>query len=186
VAQDGAGQAFHFGSLRTTVAAIVPIARAFALSEGGYALNVSRRRDLGRLQEEIEELFSDLWQVPRFTGVRRAFRPAVDCYRTDDPATLTVVIELPGVDAEAVDVAVADRALVVTGERRRPDSMRGKVFQQIEIEYGPFERHVPLGVDLDAGAARASFERGVLTIVLPIAQRSAGRVQVQVEIRRQT
>ena len=32
------------------------------------------RRDVDKLQEEIEELFADLWQVPRFSGIRRGFR----------------------------------------------------------------------------------------------------------------
>ena len=36
------------------------------------------RRDVDKLQEEIEELFADLWQVPRFSGIRRGFRPNVD------------------------------------------------------------------------------------------------------------
>ena len=43
------------------------------------------RRDIDRLQGEIEELFADLWQVPRFTGMRRGFRPAVDCFHTTEP-----------------------------------------------------------------------------------------------------
>ena len=56
------------------------------------------RRDVDKLQEEIEELFADLWQVPRFSGLRTGFRPNVDSYHTDEPHQLTVVIELPGVD----------------------------------------------------------------------------------------
>jgi len=48
-----------------------------------------------KLQEEIEELFADLWQVPRFTGLRRGFRPNVDSFHTDDPHELTVIAELP-------------------------------------------------------------------------------------------
>ena len=59
---------------------------------------------MDRLQDEIEELFADLWQVPRFTGLRRGFRPAVDCFRSDDPPELVVVVELagrrPGVDRD--------------------------------------------------------------------------------------
>ena len=43
------------------------------------------RRDVDKLQEEIEELFADLWQVPRFSGIRHGFRPNVDCFHTDDP-----------------------------------------------------------------------------------------------------
>ena len=40
------------------------------------------RRNIDRLQGEIEELFADLWQVPRFSGIRKGFRPAVDCFFT--------------------------------------------------------------------------------------------------------
>src|SRR5436305_696949 len=47
-----------------------------------------RRRDVDELRGEIEELFADLWQVPRFSGIRHGFRPQCDCFRTDDPPAL--------------------------------------------------------------------------------------------------
>ena len=144
---------------------------------------MSGRRDIGRLQAEIEELFSDLWQVPRFTGARRGFRPSVDCYRTADPPALTVVVELAGVDPDTVEVVAVDRALVVSGVRKRPEAVQGQVYQQIEIEYGPFQRHIPLAADVDSGEARATYERGLLTIVLPIAPQPAGPVGVPVDVR---
>ena len=59
--------------------------------------------------DEIEELFADLWQVPRFTGARRGFRPNVDSYHTDEPHELTVVVELPGVDPESLAIVVGER-----------------------------------------------------------------------------
>lgn len=120
------------------------------------------------LQEEIEELFAELWQVPRFAGLRRGFRPNVDCFHTDDPHTLTVVVELPGVDPATVQVVASERTLVVAGERPRPH-VRGRVYQQMEIDHGPFRRRVRLAEDVDAGRARASYEHGVLTIELPVA-----------------
>ena len=49
-------------------------------------------RDIDQLQREIQELFSDLWQVPRFAGTRRGFRPQADCYRTDDPPEIHVIV----------------------------------------------------------------------------------------------
>src|SRR4051812_22602122 len=56
---------------------------------------MERKRNMDELQQEIQELFSDLWQVPRFSGLRAGFRPHVDCFRTDD--ALTVVVEIPGI-----------------------------------------------------------------------------------------
>jgi HSP20 family protein len=139
------------------------------------------RRDVDKLQEEIEELFADLWQVPRFSGVRRGFRPNVDCFHTDDPHALTVVVELPGVDASSVQVIVGERVLVIAGERTRP-KMPGRVYQQMEIEVGPFHRQVRLAEDVDPSRARATLEQGVLTIELPVVEDAPppGRVVIEV------
>ena len=101
------------------------------------------RRDVDKLQEEIEELFADLWQVPRFSCIRHGFRPNVDCFHTDDPHALTVVVELPGVEPTSLQVVAGERVLAIAGERKRPQ-VPGRVYQQMEIEYGPFQRQVRL------------------------------------------
>jgi HSP20 family protein len=136
--------------------------------------------DPDKLQAEIEQLFADLWQVPRFTGRRQGFRPNVDCFHTDEPHALTVVIELPGVDPESVRVVAGERLLAIAGERRRP-RVPGRVYQQMEIEYGPFQRQVSLAEDVDPEHATARFEHGVLTVQLPVAERvSHGQVTIEV------
>jgi HSP20 family protein len=139
------------------------------------------RRDVDRLQEEIEELFADLWQVPRFVGARHGFRPNVDCFHTANPHQLTVVVELPGVDPATVQVVAAERLLVVAGERVRPTAP-GRVYQQMEIEYGPFHRQIRLAENVDPQRARARFEHGVLTVELPVVERQpSGRIRIVVE-----
>jgi HSP20 family protein len=142
-------------------------------------------RDPDRLQEEIEELFADLWQVPRFSGMRRGFRPNVDSYHTQDPHELTVVVELPGVDPETLELVVGERALLVAGERTRP-KVEGRVYQQMEIEHGPFRRRIRLPEDVDPDAAHASYERGVLTVTLPVTEPAPEppRGRITVEVRR--
>ena len=142
-----------------------------------------RRRDLDDLQAEIQELFADLWQVPRFAGLRRGFRPQCDCFRTDDPSVLHVVVELPGVDPETIAVATSGRALVIAGERERPLAP-GARYQSMEIEYGAFERRVELGEDVDAARANATYERGMLKVVLPVAQRDTEQERTPIEVRR--
>lgn len=140
------------------------------------------RRDVDKLQEEIEELFADLWQVPRFSGMRHGFRPNVDCFHTDDPHALTVVVELPGVDPASVQVVAGERVLAIAGERTRP-KVPGRVYQQMEIEVGPFHRQVRLAEDVDPERAKASFEHGVLTIELPVVEQAPppGRYRITVE-----
>jgi HSP20 family protein len=142
-----------------------------------------KRNDIDQVKSEMEELFADLCQVPRLTGQRRAFRPLIDVYRTEDPPTLTVVVELAGVDPADVELAVADGVLAIAGNRVR-ERVPGRVYQHMEIDYGPFGRRIPLSEPVDADGAEASYARGVLTIVLPIATRPSGPVKVAVTARR--
>jgi len=133
------------------------------------------------LQREIQELFSDLWQVPRFSGLRAGFRPHVDCFRGD--TELTVVVELPGVDPDAVELAVAEGNLFLAGRRERPRG-EGQVYQQMEIDYGTFRRQIALNADVDVTKASASYDRGMLTIVLPLAQRPPAAEKVVIAVMR--
>ena len=140
------------------------------------------RRDVDKLQEEIEELFADLWQVPRFSGIRHGFRPNVDCFHSDDPHTLTVVVELPGVDPQSVQVVAGERVLAIAGERKRP-RVPGRVYQQMEIETGPFQRQVRLVEDVDPSRATATLENGVLTVVLPVDEQATVTGQITIAVR---
>lgn len=141
-------------------------------------------RDIGRIQAELEELFADLWQVPGFAGLRRGFRPHVDCYRADDPPSLTIVVDLAGIDPADVELAVVERMLLIAGVRRRRAPESRVSYRQMELDYGRFERQVSLGDDVDAAAAEATYERGLLTIVLPITERpKAERAKITVKAR---
>jgi HSP20 family protein len=142
---------------------------------------MERRRGL---KNEIDELFAELWQVSRLGGARRGFRPHVDSFRSEDPPSFTVVVEIAGIDPDHVNVTAVEGALVIAGVRRR-QACEGRVYQQIEIEYGPFERLVQLPDDVDLTQAEAGYDRGVLTIEIPIAEKSLRAERVPIEIRRQ-
>ena len=121
------------------------------------------------------------WQANGFF-IRRGFRPEVDCYVTDEPSQLTVVVALPGVDPDAIEIAATARTIAVTGERRR-DRVEGAVYQQMEIEYGPFQRRIPLDEPVDAKAASARYDQGMLIVTLPIAPRAPQAERVAIVIR---
>lgn len=142
-----------------------------------YDVAMPRRRDL---QSEIEELFSELWQVPRFAGRRTGFRPRVDCYSTE--SEITVLMELPGVDPACVRIHATPTALVVSGERPRP-RVPGAVYQLLEIDHGPFERTLRFGEEVDVEASTAAYRDGLLRIVLPLARTSTGPVSVPIELK---
>jgi HSP20 family protein len=145
---------------------------------------VPPRRDIERLQTEVEELFADLWQLPHFVSSRAGFRPPVDCFRSTKHSQLVVVVELAGVDPDALTLAVDGRELVIAGERKR-EREEGRVYQLMEIEDGPFERRIPLAPDVDVKRARAQYDRGLLTVLFPLTKPRtlSGRVVIQVRTR---
>ena len=148
---------------------------------------MQKRRDVHRIHEELEELFADLWQVPGFAGLRRGFRPQVDCYRTDDPPAVTVVVDLAGIDPEQVSIEVAERTVLISGVRRRPKLNCRVSYRQMEIEEGPFQRRITLAEDVDPSSGEASYDRGLLTVVLPLAPKPpAGSVTIVLGRRRAT
>lgn len=118
-------------------------------------------------RDDVDRLFADLFPGGRH-GASNEARAPVDVYLTDGPPpALTVEIDVAGVDPTQVDVALVEDVLVVRGERRRAGAGR-RVYQHAEIAWGPFERRLRLGVAVDAGAATASYEAGILRILLPL------------------
>jgi HSP20 family protein len=139
------------------------------------------RDPIDRIRGEMEELFADLWQVPRFTRRRGGFRPPVDVYRSER-GEMTVVVELPGVDPQRIQILVDDQTLVIAGERRRP-RCTGRVYQQMELDYGRFQRQIPLEPGIDGEGCKASYRRGVLTIVLPAAKKPSAPARVTISVK---
>ncbi len=130
-----------------------------------------------RMRREIDELFGDVFE--RSTGLRgRGFSPSVDVYYEDDPPRAVVRAELAGVDLDDVALEIRGRQLLIAGERR-PVEAAGRLYQQIEVEHGPFRRVVELGTDVVAEDARASYEDGVLQVEVPLARPATRRVEIE-------
>ena len=145
-------------------------------------MEVAGRRDIDRLRGEIDELFADLWQIPRFAGLRAGFRPQIDCLISDEPPCVTVVADLAGIEPDTVEVLVTGRDLVIAGERPRP-ALDGSRYHQMEIDYGPFRRAITLPADVDVERGEARYERGLLVVTLPFAPRPAAQARVPIEVR---
>ncbi|HEX2416307.1 MAG TPA: Hsp20/alpha crystallin family protein [Thermoleophilaceae bacterium] len=144
---------------------------------------MSSQRDLfanfDRMRREIDELFGDVFE--RQTGLRgRGFSPSVDVYYTDSPPRAVVKADLSGIDITDVALEIRGRQLLIAGERR-PAEAAGRLYQQIEIEHGPFRRLVELGAEVVAESARASYEDGMLEVEIPLArpEQSVRRVPIE-------
>ena len=85
-------------------------------------------------------------------------------------------------DIQDVALEIRGRQLLIAGERR-PAAASGRLYQQIEIENGPFRRLVELGVDVVADQARASYEDGILEVEIPLARPDETVRRVRIEPR---
>lgn len=132
-----------------------------------------------RMRREIDALFGDIWGRAGLTQRKVGFSPRVDVYYCPDPPRVIVQADLAGVEVDGVNLEIRGRTLVISGERGAHEG-EGRVYQQIEIESGPFVREIQIGADVDSQAAKASYEDGVLRIELPI---SEGAEVTQVPIR---
>ncbi len=113
--------------------------------------------------EQAERLHRRFFQVHRLIASRPAWEPPVDIIETGDAIVITVV--LPGVSPDAIKVAVAEDALVVSGERTLNIAPDTAVIHRLEIPYGRFERRIQLPLwHLHPG--EPSYANGCLTIPL--------------------
>jgi HSP20 family protein len=121
-----------------------------------------------RMRREMDELFGDVFERTGLSRRRAGFSPAVDVAFASDPPRAIVTAELAGIAPEEIGLEIQGRKLIITG-RRDPATVEGDMYQQVEIERGPFRRSVELGVEVDAGAAKARYEDGMLVVELPLA-----------------
>jgi len=106
---------------------------------------------------------ADPWLVRVVPGGR--WRPNVDVYET--PHALLVIVELAGVDPDALDVQLFTDALAIEGVRRLPPPEEDAVYREATIAQGPFRVDVPLPAPVDAESVTAEEAHGILTIRLP-------------------
>ena len=108
------------------------------------------------------------------------FAPASDAASTEDAYEINM--ELPGVAADDIDIAVNDGQLTVRGEKRFQREEKGRTYYFSEREYGAFQRSFRLPSDADADNVAADFLNGVLTVRIPKTkprQESAKKIQIR-------
>ena len=135
-----------------------------------------------RMRREMDELFGDVFSAGITSRKRGGFTPAVDVfYETpagDEPARAVVHAELAGIDIDEIGLEIQGRELVLAGHRRPVDS-EGRLYQQLEIDFGPFRRVIPLGADVVADAARATYRDGILRVELPLVRPVKRTVKIE-------
>jgi HSP20 family protein len=117
-------------------------------------------RDFDRLTEQI------------FGGVRGMRVLPMEAYRRGDQ--FFVHLDLPGVNPDDVNITLERNVVAIRAERRSPH-MEGDEVLIDERPRGSFTRQLFLGENLDADRLNASYDKGVLTLTIPVSEQAKPR-----------
>ncbi len=121
-------------------------------------------RDFDRL---FQQLVGDTSRRSTAVGI------PMDAYRKEEQFLLQ--FDLPGVDAESIELTVDNNTLTVRAERQAPVLAQGIEALIAERAHGVFTRQILLGDNLDTSKIDAQFSDGVLTLAIPVAEEAKPR-----------
>lgn len=131
-------------------------------------------RDLQKMHEEMDRLFSGFWPKADRDGAEiAAWRPAIDMYEEKD--RIVVKAELPGVRKEDLALSLTEDILTIKGERKYEKEEKRENYYRLEGSYGTFQRALQLPRSVKSDAVAAEFRDGVLKITLPKSEESKTR-----------
>lgn len=122
--------------------------------------------------EEMERRFEDILGRPflpavwrRIPTVEMGWAPAIEVFEKEDK--FVVKAELPGMKEEDIDISVIGDTLTIKGERKAESEVKEEDYYCCERSYGSFSRSIAVPSNVDAKKIEASYEDGVLEVILP-------------------
>src|SRR6185312_16782692 len=94
------------------------------------------------LMDEAERMHRQFFRLTTSSRARMTWQPPLDVF--EDEREVVIVVAMPGVPADAVEVVQEPAALIVRGTRPLPLAGSRHRVRQLEIPYGAFERRIAL------------------------------------------
>lgn len=136
-------------------------------------------RDIDMMQRQMNRLFDEMMsygsgesEIESSEGM--SFVPAAELHET--PESITLRMEVPGVEPKDLDVKVTAEAVAIQGERKSEIKHDDKGMHRSEFRYGSFRRVIPLPARIQNDKVQAEFKHGVLHLTLPKAEEERNRV----------
>lgn len=135
------------------------------------------RLSRGVFRQEFDKMFEDLFPEVEAEG-DAIWAPRMDV--AEDENSYSVVMDLPGIAKEDVDVEMQDGCLSVRGERKLEKDEKEANYQRMERAYGSFYRSLTLPKTVDPESIEATFKDGVLKIKVPkVEEAKAQRIAIR-------
>ncbi len=120
------------------------------------------------IQQDVQRMFDRFFNgLPAFPGLPEAFVafPAVNVSDTGD--SIVVKAEVPGLDADDLEVNIEGALLTLKGEKKEEREETREDFYHVERSFGGFMRRIELPCAVDSKRTDAKIERGVLILRMP-------------------
>ena len=117
---------------------------------------------MNRMNRLFRESYSP--EVPEEALTTTNFAPPVDIY--EDEHTITLKLDVPGIEEKDIDVRIEGNTLTVHGERKIEKEEKEENYRRVERQYGSFTRSFTLPSSVDTGQVNAHYDNGVLKISL--------------------
>ncbi|HEY9844675.1 MAG TPA: Hsp20/alpha crystallin family protein [Candidatus Caenarcaniphilales bacterium] len=131
-------------------------------------------REVDTLQQEMNQLFNSLAPRAEARANGNAFMPAAELQETPD--ALHLKLEIPGIEAQDLDVQVMAEAVSVSGERKSERRTAERGMTRSEFRYGKFQRIIPLPAKVQNDQVQADYKDGILHLNLPKAEAEKNKV----------
>jgi HSP20 family protein len=122
----------------------------------------------------LDRLFND-----SVSASLKQFNPAVDI--AEDEKSYEIHVAVPGMIKTDFKIDLVDGKLTISGERRLEEKKEGKNFHKIESQYGSFQRSFFLPEDVIVENVEASYEEGVLKLLLPKQEKKVNKAVIEVK-----
>ena len=128
-------------------------------------------RELDEARRDMERVFNSLTGQ---TGLQNAgVFPAINV--SEDKESVYVRAELPGIQADDLEITMENNTLTLAGERKSSHEDDGASFHRREREWGAFRRSFSLPTRIDSSKVQARYVDGILTVLLPKAEETRPR-----------
>lgn len=132
-------------------------------------------REFEGLRRDMDRIFDNLIRTgERGSRSGIAFVPAAEMQET--PEAIHLKLEVPGMEAQDLDVQVTAEAIAISGERKSETKAEEGGMTRSEFRYGSFNRIIPLPTRIKNDQVQAEFKNGVLNLTLPKAEEEKNKV----------
>ena len=123
-------------------------------------------QEMSSLQRQLNHLFDDIVTPSKWNDFPSLAKiPAAEL--TDREDALQLKLEVPGMEANDLDIQVTADSVSISGERKEESKSEEKGVTRSEFRYGKFSRVIPLPVEIQNSNVTAEYKDGILNLTLP-------------------